>query len=170
MKRRLFSEAATTEADVRPTLLGVVTLLFLLLFFLLSTSSGQRLGVIDLRLGTAADLAPLPHAGLVQSLEVRVEAGLVSVVAEIQSTDIAAAATSLERREFALPAREGRPDLAGLARIVGDLHGLDPAQTHARLHPDDGVDTATLVALLDVLRGPSDLPHFPDVALVGVEG
>ncbi len=170
MRRRLFRGDLAAEADVRPTLLGVVTLLFLLLFFLLSTSSGQRLGVIGLRLGTAADLAPLPHAGLVQSVEVRLDQGVLVVVALVQTTDIAAAATSVEQRRFEIPARGDGPDLARLVAVIDELHGVDPAQTRARLHPGDDVDTGTLFALLDVLRGPSDAPRFPDVTLVGVEG
>ena len=60
---RLFRQREAEEADVRPTLLGVVTLLFLLLFFLLSTSSGQRLGVVDLRLAAPGEAPPCRTAG-----------------------------------------------------------------------------------------------------------
>lgn len=165
---RLFRSPPAAEADVRPTLLGVVTLLFLLLFFLLSTSTGQRLGVIGLRLGSAADLAPLPHAGLLRSLEVRLDAGTLRVLAEVQTTDIAAASTAVEHRQFELPPVGGSPDFAGLTRIVDELHGLDPSQTRARVRPDDAVPTGTLVAVLDVVRGAPHAPRFPQVALVGL--
>ncbi len=170
MRRRLFRGPGAAEADVRPTLLGVVTLLFLLLFFLLSTSSGQRLGVITLRLGTAADLAPLPHSGLLRSMEVRVDGDAFLVLAEVQTTDIAAAATSVEQRRLSVPAGADGPDLVRLDQVVVELHTMDPSQTRARLHPGDEVDTGLLFAILDVLRGPSAAPRFPEVALVGVEG
>lgn len=170
MRRRLFRGAAAAEADVRPTLLGVVTLLFLLLFFLLSTSSGQRLGVIDLRLGTVADLAPLPHAGLLQSVEVRLDGAALVVLAEVQTTDISASSTTVEQRRVDIPPTATGPDLARLVEVVDGLHALDGAQTRARLQPGDEVDTGTLVALLDVLRGSAEAPRFPEVALVGVEG
>jgi|GEM_PF-2426053 len=165
---RLFRSPPPAEADVRPTLLGVVTLLFLLLFFLLTTSTGQRLGVIGLRLGSAADLAPLPHAGLLRTLEVDMEGGTLRVLAEVQTTDIAAASTSVERRQFELPPVQGSVDLAGLARLVEEFHALDPSQTRARLRPDETTGTGALVAVLDVMRGGSDAPRFPNVALVGL--
>lgn len=167
---RLFRETVYAEADVRPTLLGIATLLFLLLFFLLSTSSGMRLGVIGLRLGSAADLAPLPHAGLLQRVRVTVEGATLAVEAQIQTTDIAAAATSVERRRFELPPVAGAPDVAGLARVIDELHGIDRAQLRAELAPDDAVPTETVVAVLDAIRGSDRAPRFPQVTLVGVEG
>jgi len=60
---RLFRPNAAEEADVRPTLLGVVTLLFLLLFFLMSTTSGQRLGVVDCGWPRRAKHRRCPTAG-----------------------------------------------------------------------------------------------------------
>lgn len=153
--RRLFVEA---EPDVRPTLLGVVTLLFLLLFFLLSTSSGVRLSVIDLRNAGPGEAAPLPHSGLVQQL--RIYAGPSSRIEyEVQSTDIAAAATSRELR------REDCPDLAALERAILAVHEIDPAQQRATVHVDDALTADELLRVLDVVRGPDAAPRFPQVAL-----
>jgi hypothetical protein len=171
MKRgRLFASEGSAEADVRPTLLGVVTLMFLLLFFLLTTSSGQRLGVLDLRLGSAADLAPLPHAGLVKDVAIALHGDTLAIVYAVQSTDIAASATTTEQRTVDLPGHDGRPDLPGLLAALTTVHGIDPSQEHARLAPDDDVPTATLIAVMDVIHGPIAAPLFPKLALTGSSG
>ncbi len=169
-RRRLFRAGAEVEADVRPTLLGVVTLMFLLLFFLLTTSSGQRLGVLDLRLGSPADLAPLPHAGLVKDVRVSLSGDDLALTYDVQSTDIAAAATSVERREQALPGKDGRPDLAALLAALQAVHDVDPSQERARLAPDDAATTETIIAVMDVIRGPTDAPLFPKLTLTGSSG
>lgn len=156
-----------TEADVRPTLLGVVTLMFLLLFFLLTTSSGQRLGVIDLRLGSAADLAPLPHSGLVKDVRVTLRGAQVTLSFDIATTDIAAAATSVERRTVEVPPQGGRVDLEALLAAVDEVHRIDPSQTRARLDPDDAASVETLFAVMDVVRGTEEAPRFPKVTLSG---
>lgn len=165
MRRPLFRGEAPAEADVRPTLLGVVTLLFLLLFFLLATSSGQRLGTIALRFGSGAELAPLPHSGLLRSLRVEVAPGSILVLAEVATTDIAASSTTSERRSWEIPT--GR--LAELDSIVTELHSLDPAQQRALIIPGDAVSTELLLGVLDVVRGPGAAPRFPLVSLSGIE-
>lgn len=171
MKRRsLFRAAPEVEADVRPTLLGVVTLMFLLLFFLLTTSSGQRLGVLDLRLGSPADLAPLPHAGLVKDVSITLRGPALSLAYTVQSTDIAAASTSVERRTKELPGQGERPDLAGLLAALREVHDVDPSQERARLDPDDASTTEVIISVMDVIRGPTDAPLFPKVALAGSTG
>ena len=166
MRPRLFPEDTSSEADIRPGLLGIVTLLFLLLFFLLSTSSGQRLGTLALRFGTTADLAPLPHTGLLQSLHVGITAGVVTIDATVQSTDIAASAITTEARHLAFPARpDGSPDLRALEGALVDLHALDPSQERAVVAPGDDVSTADLLTVLDAVRGDGAGPRFPQVAL-----
>jgi hypothetical protein len=162
---RLFREHATEEADVRPTLLGVVTLLFLLLFFLLSTSSGQRLGVIDLRLAAPGHAPPLPHSGLVKAVRLAVEGNAVSLEFEVATTDIAAASSTRELRRIEVPARDGRLDGVALAEALGTVHAIDPGQREAEVHPGPDVSTATLLDVLDAVRGPSAAPRFPRVSL-----
>jgi len=164
--RRLYASAAAAEADVRPTLLGVVTLMFLLLFFLLATSSGQRLGTVDLRLGGTADLAPLPHAGLVQAVAVAVHDGAVSIDVDVRTTDIAASASTLERRRLDLaPRTGGGVDLAALVAALDGIKAIDRSQERATVIPDDATDIATLFGILDAVRGPAVAPLFPRVAL-----
>lgn len=156
------------EADVRPTLLGVVTLMFLLLFFLLTTSSGMRLGVIDLRLGSPADLAPLPHAGLVKDVGVRLRGGTATLTFEVATTDISASSTAVEQRVVEVPARpDGGVDVAALLDAMVRVHAIDPSQEHARLDPDDAASVETIFNVMDTLRGPSQAPLFPKLTLTG---
>lgn len=161
MRRPLFGGEVTPEADVRPTLLGVVTLLFLLLFFLLSTSSGQRLGTITLALGSTSDLAPLPHSGLLHELRVGVSPTAVEITAAVSTTDISASATSTEQRSWSL----SPTDLAAIDAVIVELHQLDPAQQQVTVTPTDDVSTELLVSVLDVVRGPHQAERFPSVAL-----
>jgi biopolymer transport protein ExbD len=169
-RRTFFGREPSAEADVRPTLLGVVTLMFLLLFFLLTTSSGQRLGVLELRLGSAADLAPLPHTGLLKQVRVGIAGTSLVVVGEVQSTDISSSATTVEKRTTEIPAKEGKLDLGRLRQTLQDLHDIDPSQERARIDPDDTTTTETIIAVMDVVHGPTDTPLFPKLMLAGSEG
>jgi hypothetical protein len=166
--RRLLSHRPEAEADVRPTLLGIVTLLFLLLFFLLTTSTGQRLAVIDLILGSATDPVPLPHTGLVQDLGVAVAGGASPLTARARPTALPPPPPAGEPRPVAPPpAADGRVDLGALARAVAQVKDIDPARESARLAPDDELSTAELMRVMDVLRGTASDPAFPDLSLEG---
>jgi hypothetical protein len=165
LKRRLFASLQEQEADVRPTLLGVVTLLFLLLFFLLSTSSGQRMGAFGITLPSSEAWAPLPHTGLIQALSIHIKNQDILVVFEYSSTDIAASATTTEHYERSLPALSGKLDRAALLSLLTDLHQKDPSRTRATVIPDDAVSTEDLFIVLDLVRGSELAPLFPEVAL-----
>jgi hypothetical protein len=162
---KLFSRDLAEEADVRPTLLGVVTLMFMLLFFLLATSSGQRLGAIDLRLAAPGEAPPLPHAGLVKDVRVLIRPPAVRVEFAVASTDIAAASETRELRAIDVPAKDGRLDVPGLLEALGRVHAIDPSQERAKVVPDDGTDAETLFAVLDAVRGDARSPLFPKPAL-----
>jgi len=162
---RLFREHAAEEADVRPTLLGVVTLLFLLLFFLLSTSSGERLGVIDLRLTAPGEAPPLPHSGLVKAVRVAIHGNTVAIEFEVATTDIAAASTARELRRIEVPEKGGALDSVALTEALTTIHTIDPGQLQAEVLPGPDVDTATLLSVLDAVRGSGATPRFPRVSL-----
>jgi len=153
------------EADVRPTLLGIVTLLFMLLFFLLSTSSGQRLGVIDLRLARPGEVPPIPHAGLVKDVHVLLGANKARLEFEVQSTDVSAASTAREQRAIDVPAGVEGWDPKALSDAVEQVHDIDRSQDQATVIPDPSTSTDALMAALDAVRGPSDAPRFPRVTL-----
>lgn len=164
--RRLLRGEDGPEADVRPTLLGIVTLLFLLLFFLLSTSTGQRLGVVDVQASSVA-LATLPHTGLVQDLRLRLDGAIVHVEVELQTTDIAASASTTERRRISIPPAQDRVDLLALGRALEELHALDPARQEALLLPAPDTTVETLLSVMDTARGTGGAPLFPKLVLGG---
>ncbi len=167
MRRRMFASGHVEAdgADVRPTLLGVVTLLFLLLFFLLGTTSGEKLAVIGLRVGASTGLAPLPHAGLLKSLRVEVPGdGSVTLRATVQTTDISASATTTEDRVVVVSPRAGALDGPALDKALADLHAVDATQQRATVLPGDGVPTQALMTVLDAVRGPQN-SRFPEVVL-----
>ncbi len=172
-RRALGVGRAESVPDVRPTLLGVVTLSFLLLFFLLATGTGWRWGTVPLAVaGHGAPPAEgvagaLPgHRGPVRDVRVAVQPdGTLDVRFQARTTDIAAASTTDEARAWTLPPSRGRPDVAALRAAVDRLRGLDPAQDHVVLVPRDAADSEEVMSLLDVLRGPDDAPAFRDVAV-----
>ncbi len=172
-RRALGVGRAETVPDVRPTLLGIVTLAFLLLFFLLATGTGWRWGTVPIGVsgqGSAAAHAvegALPaHRGPVRDARVLVlPDGTVEVRFLARTTDIAAASTTDEARVWTLPSAGGRPDGAALRAAIERLHALDPAQEHIALIPRETAESEEVMALLDVLRGPDDAPTFRAVAV-----
>ncbi len=168
-RRSLLNKDLFPEADIRPTLLGIVTLLFLLLFFLLSTSTGQRLGVVDIKAAAAMEMASLPHAGLVKEVQIALQGDLATVIADVQTTDIAAASTSTERRVIPIaPRAEGGVDLVGLGAALAAIKSIDPTQEKVVLLPDQDTPMDTLFAVMDAARGAGGgVPLYPQVTLGG---
>lgn len=167
MKRRLLpAPAGEGEADIRPTLLGIVTLLFLLLFFLLSTSTGQRLGVHTLKVSSPDDLAQLPHTGLVQDVRVRLVGGAATVLFSVTTTDIAAAATAVEKRVIEIPPKSaGHIDLVLLDAAMAQVHAIDPSQERLVLDPDEATPMDQVFRAMDIIKGPLPSPYFPKLTL-----
>ena len=143
--------------------------MFLLLFFLLSTSSGQRLGVVDLRLASPGEAPPLPHAGLVKSVRVLVATGGARVEFEVASTDIAAASTTRELRTIDIgkaPNGSPGPDIAALATALERVHAIDGSQERAEVRPVPNLSTEVLLAVVDAVRGSAGAPLFPKLSLL----
>ncbi len=173
-RRRLYAADLQEAADIRPTLLGVVTLAFLLLFQLLATSSGTPLAVLLLDGGPStedASAADLAHRGVLSAVRLTLNGdGLATLDFEVQTTDIASASTAREQRTIAVPARPGGGlDVGALENVLQRVHGLDRTQNRARLAVSPTIDTATLLHALDALRGAEESPRFPDVALEDAE-
>jgi hypothetical protein len=161
-KRR---NAPPADADLRPTLIAAVTLLFLLMSFLLTTTAGQRLGVLDLELAEEGDVAAVPSRGVLSNLELRVDGSDVQVRMAIATTDIAAASTARETRAYAVPAVSGRLDAGRLGAILAEAKAMDPSAESARIVPTDGTPAASVVAVLDTVRGTPGSPLFPRAEL-----
>ncbi len=88
--RRLRPPRPRSAPDLRPGLLSVVGLLFMLLPFLLLTTSIQRLTGIDLALaGSTGELAPLPP-GTVEAVEVHLQGQDLRLRSALRTRDVTA--------------------------------------------------------------------------------
>ncbi len=167
--RRLRGPRPRATPDLRPGLLSVVGLLFLLLPFLLLTTSIQKLTGLDLRLAASAgELAPLPP-GRIESIEVHLDGHDLKIRSALRTMDVTASRGDVTWSETELPAREGVMDLEGLQASLLRLRGLDPSRERALVVPDDQVPTTRVVALVDAVGAYQGEPLFPEVVLGGAE-
>jgi len=165
--RRLRARPAPSPPDLRPALLAVIGLMFLLLPFLLLTTSIRKLAGLDLELAQdRGDLAPLPP-GVVESLEVWLRGDELRVRAAVRTLDVNAATGDATWSELQLPGRDGELDLAGLQLELARLRRLDPARQRIELRPTDGTPTSLVVAVADALRGSAEQELFSQVVLGG---
>lgn len=163
---RLLGNAPPGEdADVRPTLLGVVTLLFLLLFFLFATSGGVRLGQVPLRLASDTPWSPPDGTGALAGVLVQIRGADAEVRFAVATTDVAAASETYEQRVLDVPGQGGALDLAALGAAIERAHAVDPSATRARVVPDPATSAAELFGVLDAVRGSPGAPRFPRVTL-----
>jgi len=167
--RRLRSGRPRSAPDLRPGLLSVVALLFLLLPFLLLTTSIQKLTGLELALaGSTSELAPLPP-GQVEAVEVHLQGHDLTLRSALRTRDVTASQGDVTWSETALPPVDGGMDLAGLQGALARVHALDPEHTRALVVPADDVPTARVVALVDAVRGDATQPLYADVVLGGAE-
>ncbi len=163
--RRLRTGAAASPPDLRPGLLSVVALMFLLLPFVLLTTSPEKLAGLGLALaGEGAD-APAVTPGPVERVEVSLDGGEIVVRAAIRSTDVTAEAGDSQVVETRFEAVDGAPDLTALQVRLGELRALDPLQTRATVIPSDELPTAAVVGLVDAVRSGAGGPLYADVLL-----
>jgi hypothetical protein len=158
--RRLRPAIVSSEPDLRPGLLSLVCLLFILLPCLLLTTSLQRLTALGVGLasgrssGSGAVVPARP--GVIEDLEVRVEGQEILVRARLRTLDVRVGEGAGTVNETRVPPGVHGPDLATLQATLVELHRLDPDRRTARLVPGPETTTDTLMAVMDVLRlGPS---------------
>lgn len=167
--RRLRPPRQPVTPDLRPGLLSVVGLLFLLLPFLLLTTSIQKLTGLELQLaGSTGELTPLPP-GQVEAVEVHLRDQTLRIRSAQRTRDVTASQGDVTWSERDLPPREGSMDLSGLQEALLRLHALDPEHSRVLVVPGDDVPTARVVALVDAVRTHAGQPLFPDVILGGAE-
>ena len=112
--RRLRPPRQPVTPDLRPGLLSVVGLLFLLLPFLLLTTSIQKLTGLELQLaGSTGELTPLPP-GQVEAVEVHLRDQTLRIRSAQRTRDVTASQGDVTWSERDLPPREGSMDLSGL--------------------------------------------------------
>jgi hypothetical protein len=173
--RRLRPTARAEEPDLRPGLLSLVCLLFILLPCLLLTTSLQRLtslgvGLATARAGATTGSTVPARPGVLEALEVHVEGQEILVRARLRTLDVRTSEGSGTWNESRLPPTERGPDLAGLQAVLVELHRIDPERRSVSLFPAPDTSTDTLLAVMDVLRqGPSGR-LFDQVELGSSEG
>ncbi|MCP4810668.1 MAG: hypothetical protein GY913_18365 [Proteobacteria bacterium] len=150
---------------MRPALLSVVALMFLLLPFLLLTTSVQKLVGLDLHVPPAASEIPPDPPGTVEDLRVRVQGKSIVVSAKVRKTDVGASAGDVEERIVEVPATAEGLDLAGLQGALRVFKRLDPERAKVLLEPDDAVPGKDVVFLMDAVRADADGELFGEVAL-----
>ena len=167
--RRLRQGRPPSTPDLRPGLLSGVGLLFLLLPFLLLTTSIQKLTGLDLQLaGSAGELAPLPP-GQIEAIEVHLLDHGLRLRSAVRTRDVTASQGDITWSEVALPSKADSMDLTGLQEALLRLRNLDPDHQRVLVVPDDAVPTSRVVALVDAVRARSGQPLYPEVVLGGAE-
>jgi len=167
--RRLRPPRPRSAPDLRPGLLSVVGLLFMLLPFLLLTTSIQKLTGIDLALaGSTGELAPLPP-GTVEAVEVHLQGHALRLRSALRTRDVTASQGDVTWSETALPPVQGAMDLTGLQDALLRVQALDPEHHRVLVVPDDDTPTSRVVALVDAVGSHRGLPLFPEVVLGGAE-
>ncbi|MCB9759636.1 MAG: biopolymer transporter ExbD [Alphaproteobacteria bacterium] len=139
--------------------------MFLLLPFLLLTTSVARLIGLDLALPPAGTELPPEPPGVVESLEVEVAQRTLIVRAAVRRTDVVTSAGEVEAREQRLPPVADGLDLGGLQGTLRQLKDIDPKRARLVLAPDDALPTRQLVLLMDAVRRDRQGELYPDVAL-----
>lgn len=165
MLRRLTPRAPATEPDLRPGLLSVACLLFMLLPCLMLTTSLYRLTSLPFLLPARGEGGAPPPSAVLDALEVQVRAEALLVRAALRTTDVTAMAGDAVWQEVSLPAISGQPDLGGLRRELDRLHALDPMAKRVTLLPAEDTATERLVVVMDVLRGTATEPRFTEISL-----
>jgi biopolymer transport protein ExbD len=148
--------------------LSIIGLLFLLLPFLLFTTSPQQLAALGIRLPSPGESAPSVHMGPVQDLIVTATDLGVVVSAEIQRQDVRAAVGDVEQWSRELPPVQGAMDLLGLQSTLRQIKSQDPSRNRITVAPSDSTTTGDLVDLMDAVREDREGALFSEVALEGL--
>ncbi len=167
--RRLRPPRPRSTPDLRPGLLSVVGLLFMLLPFLLLTTSIQKLTGLDLALAASpGELAPLPP-GQLEAVEVHLHGQRLVLRSALRTRDVTASQGDVTWSEAELPPVAGAMDLEGLQDALQRLRSLDPDHSRALVVPADDIPTSRVVALVDAVGSQGGVALFPDVVLGGAE-
>ncbi len=150
--RRLLAPARASDPDLRPGLLSIACLLFILLPCLLLTTSLYKLTSLPFRLGGGEGGGEPEVPGVVSGLEVLVDPDGLVLRAALRTRDANAGAEDVVWNETPLPHRDGAPDTVGLQARLGALRRLDAAWKRVTVRPDDRVSTDDLVLVMDALR------------------
>jgi len=145
-------------------LLAVVSLLFLLLPFLLLTTSAQKLVGLDMRL-PAQGAQPAADDLVLEDLVVRLSPASMEIRTQLKRTDVRASAGEVEESRIEINDIDELPDLEALQASLRSFKRLAPERNRIRLEPTDNVTTSRVVQVMDAIRSDSDGSLFTEVAL-----
>ena len=158
MARRLFTAPPPT-ADVRPSLMAVVSLMLLLLPVLLLATSAQKLTGLALSVpGPSEQLPPVPP-GPIETLRVSRGDDGYTVLAEVRRTDIGSNVGDTEAKQLRVV------DLLALQAQLRVLKALDPSRERIHLVPAASTPTEEVVRWMDAVRADAQGALFPSVVL-----
>lgn len=163
--RRLRRPPSASMPDLRPTLLSIITLMFLLLPFLLLTTSIQKLAGLGLEIARpGAELPALPP-GTVEHLEVHVEGTTLRLRVAARTTDVTAMTGDVTWNETPFAPQGPEPDLAGLQEALHRWRALDPERERILVIPADDTPARRVIEVMDAVRSSSSGPLFSEVVL-----
>ncbi len=139
--------------------------MFLLLPFLLLTTSANKLVGLELTLPAEGGAIPPPARGVLEDLTVQIAGSDLKIQAALRRMDVRSQLGETERREIVLPTASGAMDLAGLQSALRDLKGLDPDRERVMVAPADGVPARRVVLVMDAVRADTRGALFPEVVL-----
>ncbi len=148
-------------------MLAVASLLFLLLPFLLLTTSSQKLVGLRMKLQLPTTGQVQSMGGEVEELVVQLAPTTIHVIASISRTDIRASPDEREKHETQLTDDENGLDLLGLQDALRSIKRLAPGRARIRIVPTDDVTVQRVVYVMDAVRSDAAGPLFPEVALGG---
>ena len=156
--RRLFTPPVS-NADSRPAMMAVVSLMMLLLPMLLMATSAQKLTGLPLSVPGPSEQRPPEPIGPVERLRVqRVSEGYL-LSASVRRTDVITSAGDTEVKEILLQ------DLPSLQAKLADFKALDPDRERITLSPGADTPTEEVVRWMDAVRNGPDGTLFPRVIL-----
>ncbi|MEE2751423.1 MAG: hypothetical protein VX519_08325 [Myxococcota bacterium] len=138
--------------------------MFLLLPFLLLTTSAQKLVGLHMQVQASAG-GVTPQTGEVEHIAVVMTPTALSIRARLKRTDVRASAEELEEREIPIPATDDGLNLLGLQEKLRSLKALSPLQQKIALQPQDDVLAHQLVVVMDAVRSDNQGDLFPQVVL-----
>lgn len=139
--------------------------MFLLLPFLLLTTSTQRLVGLTLSLPELGGLLPPEPPGRVEGVEIEARPEGLRVLAQVRRADVITSAGDTQTFAVTLPSQGGEADLAGLQAQLRALKALDGTRRKLTLRPSDALPGQTVVALMDAARADAQGELFPELSL-----
>lgn len=143
-------------------MLAIASLLFLLLPFLLLTTSAQKLVGLHMQVQTSGQ-GGAPQIGELENVAVIMTPTSLKILARIEQTDVRA--QGFEEQELAVASSASGPDLADLQVRLRSLKSLSPQLNRISLQPKDEVLTQQLVMVMDAIRHDDQGELFPEVVL-----